>query len=94
MDVMQVVMQLGPPYERRVYIQLLKTRQLCRNDAILQACDISKCSGEFPVVVAPSVDEAKSRMQEAMSRTAEACFSGRSTDADLHYDALLVVSLV
>lgn len=62
--------------------------------SILQSCDLSKCSGDIPVVVAPSIDEAKSSMQEAMSCTAEACFSGRSTEADLHYDALLVVSLV
>ena len=45
------------------------------------------------MVVAPSVDEARSSMQEAMSRMAEACFSGRGTDAALHDDLVIAVSL-
>lgn len=42
-------------------------------------------------MVAPSIDEAKAAMQEAMSRTAEAGFSGRDTGAELHFDATIVV---
>ena len=63
----------------------------------IDSCTISfavcECSGEFPLVVASSIDEAKASMQEAMSRTAEACFSGRDTHAGLHHDATILVSL-
>ena len=43
-------------------------------------------------MIEPGRDEAKLELQDAMSRTAEACFSGRQADASTQHDVLLLVN--